>query len=663
MNFDLLTENKNQIPQGYAAIPLDQEQKNATLKICILVKQQPDPVAGHLVVLRENFDAKILLGCILDAGSGVRQWIELWVQNVEPPSSTSTLPRQFLTNAALDNRWKNMCRSFEQLDHTGIINTGWDQSHQRPMFLDLNTLEPLHLRDEQSGCYWRLCEDDALLAKKELPEYKNSLHRYLYLPELAPDSPLVPVTADAPTNQFTEDYQKISPENDNIIPFNLSVGFILVRLRGLTELEPFIDLLSGGSWEGIRHGRSTIELQESQESLSPDRTDSNSIGRLFLAPQGRWGRLAETFHLKLCLLAELISSVHTMTSHQQRPFLNLSPSAFQISLGQTGRDLPFLWTARAMLTEPGGAIAMPIKTSETQYFLPAYKSTTSIYHTTAAGPTLQGRADVRIRKVLPQAKENTIIEGTLTTQEKIQIAMNDLIWLRLNLATGPMELYAHLEEETALASGEWRFRTVELHLNSEARNSLEAAEGVPMSDTWFEIVPLLSTPCDLYSLAVIFVRTLLVDQDTTLPIALDEILSLARQVSLEYDESVKLELRIQKIFQDDNRWIESLGPHRLVIEEISPQDALDVITIDLWRRILAMLTRMFPGIGPDSFCRDYGDAVPGGLHKVFDSFMCDLDNLILRSRSLIVTDCKFNQEIASVIQKQLLKVTGATEND
>ena len=62
---------------------------------------------------------------------------------------------------------------------------------------------------------------------------------------------------------------------------------------------------------------------------------------------------------------------------------------------------------------------------------------------------------------------------------------------------------------------------------------------------------------------------------------------------------------------------------------------------------------MFPGLVPDTNCKDYGDAQQGGLHKVFESTIADLDNLILRTRSMIVSDWKSNEEISSVIQRYL----------
>ena len=47
-------------------------------------------------------------------------------------------------------------------------------------------------------------------------------------------------------------------------------------------------------------------------------------------------------------------------------------------------------------------------------------------------------------------------------------------------------------------------------------------------------------------------------------------------------------------------------------------------------------------------CRPH--APVGGLHKVFDQALSDLESLLLRTRSLIVIDWRFNREIYAVIR-------------
>ncbi len=641
------------IPAGYVAIPIAEDQKAAALKICILVRPKPDPVGGHLVVLRDTFDAKVFLGCIVDASSRVLEWLELWIQNTETLINTASATCQSLSNTMLDNRWRQQSQAFEHLEGAAIVKTGWESEHPLPTFLDISTRSPVHPIDPNSGTHWKLCVDEGLLQRKNLPSYAGSLHRYLYVPALGEESQFVPVTSGAPTNSSTKPLSDISGDSSHIIPLNPGAGLMLVKKHVPIGLETFVDILSGAAWDGVKHGRSVLDLGEQLNALRKDEAVLTADGRLFLEAHGQCGRLVETFHLKLRLLADIVSSVHSMVCHLQRPLLNISPESWQVKLGEPGRGLPFLWTARAMLSDPGDAIPLAIESSDVQYFLPALESGTSVYRPLVTSLPTKGRASIRIRRVLPDTSDTTAIEGTFTTQERIDMARNDLVGFRLNLACGQVNLYAHLESDSAMAPGEWRFRTVAQKKNDAEVSDLRAAEGVPIPEVTFEVIPLLSSPCDLYSLAVIAVRILFVDNTNSLPVVLDETLSLPRQIEADYDESTSLEMRISDRFNKDNRWLESLGPHHLTFDKITSDEAFSLIPSELWWTTLAIILRMFPGLGPDTECKDYGDAQQGGLHKVFERTLTDLDNLILRTRSLIVADWKSNQEISGVIQRYL----------
>ena len=72
-------------------------------------------------------------------------------------------------------------------------------------------------------------------------------------------------------------------------------------------------------------------------------------------------------------------------------------------------------------------------------------------------------------------------------------------------------------------------------------------------------------------------RALLVSAKSPLPVALDELLSLARQVAVEHDPGVALGVRIHGILERDGRFLASLGPHHLVQEEMTPAEAFDLI--------------------------------------------------------------------------------------
>jgi hypothetical protein len=305
------------------------------------------------------------------------------------------------------------------------------------------------------------------------------------------------------------------------------------------------------------------------------------------------------------------------------------------------------------LVKPSQAYALPVESSDFRYFIRARPGGTSIYHPEGLNAPLQSNGNARIRKVLPPDQGRTSLEGTLVMQDRINVSPHDLLWIRLPLPIGRVDLYGHLYTTDGLAQGEARFRTVPQVLAPDVVNALRAAEGVSFARAPFEVVPVLSTPCDLYALGVLAVRTLLVNPQNTLAVALDEVLSLARQTAAEYKAETPLASRICAIMNNDERFVKSLAPHRLVQEPMEPTAAWELLPPELWYHTLAAVVRLFPGIGPDSHCKDYGDAASLALETIFNKPLEDLEKLLVRSRSLIVIDWNANREVHSAIRDVL----------
>ena len=247
------------------------------------------------------------------------------------------------------------------------------------------------------------------------------------------------------------------------------------------------------------------------------------------------------------------------------------------------------------------------------------------------------------------------LEATLATDERMNVAASDLIHVRLPIVGGRVDLYGRVDESEALAKGETRFRTLPQMVSERVLNALEELAGASVAHASFEILPLLTSPCDMYALAVLAIRVLLVDGDNTLAIAVDEMLSLAREVAIGHQPDVTVGKRLQAIVERDRRWGSSLGPQRLVREDGIRQIAVRTIPADLWWETIGVIIRLFPGMGPDSFCRDLGDAPSLALDQVFDDAISQMDLLQLRSRSLVVADWNQNLEIHDAIYEVVAK--------
>jgi hypothetical protein len=135
--------------------------------------------------------------------------------------------------------------------------------------------------------------------------------------------------------------------------------------------------------------------------------------------------------------------------------------------------------------------------------------------------------------------------------------------------------------------------------------------------------------------------------------------SLARQIASEYSPDSSLSERLLKIVERDRRWAASLGPHHLVRDATARELATRTIPMDLWWEVIGLVLRLFPGLGPDSICRDFGDAPPSTLDRIFEAPIHMLEIALLRSRSLIVSDWNQNLEIHDAIYEAIAKKHGS----
>jgi len=639
--------NPAKVPEGYSAIPILESELGATLRLCVLARQVPDPAAGHLVLLRDLPDASVYLGCITDVAGRLREWAEVWVQNVNGLESSLPALRESFSNHSIDQRWISMTKSFAALNPDAFFETGWETKHPLPSFLDLGRQVPVHPGPAENR--WRLCEDDETLRAAGLPAYSTSLVRYLYQP-VGKEAGFIPVTSSAPANSATKPLAEALKDIPAHVPLNPQGGLLMAQRFSPLSYEDYADLLSGKPWKGFEHGKRLLNLSGVYRTLDEWTRIEEGGSHLFLGGKGRAGRFVETFHLKLQLFVDSLAAVREFVEQQKLPFLNLSADSFRVSLKEVGAKLPFLWTAASTLARPSHAYALPVETSEARYFIRPRGGGTSIYHPEGLHASLQSSGSVRIRKVLPPDQNRTLLEGTLVMQEPMDVSPHDLLWIRLPLPSARVDLYGNLYTTDGLAQGEARFRTVPQRLPPEVVTALREAEGVSFSRSPFEVVPLLSTPCDLYSLGVLAVRTFLVNPQNTLAVALDETLSLARQVAAEHNSEVPLASRISAVMSGEPRFVNSLGPHRLAREPMEPATAFGLLPQELWSEIVAAIVRLFPGMGPDSHCKDYGDAPSLALETIFNKPLEEFEKLLVRSRSLIVIDWNANREVHSAIR-------------
>jgi hypothetical protein len=643
-------DSDGRLPPEVRAVPVHPTDETHPLRLCVLVRATPDPVVGSFFELRHLPDARVYLGCICDAGGHVLEQVEVWVQTPEGFVQGLAAHREITTNSILDERWAGYCQALRSCAPEDFIETGWEKRHPPPILLNPASTSCTTPRAPDSGGAWELCRDDLVLEAAGLPAYRSSLVRCLYDRQAGKDSRFVPVTWQAPENESTLEPTSALGCGEGNVPFNLHGGLMLVNRFHPLGYEDYADLLSGKPWRGLKHGSAALPLSEAYRDLTDPDLSRRFGSMLFLGATGAAGRIVEALHLKLRLLADAFRAVRLCVAANQLPFLNLSPESFRVRLDDPGTGLPLYWTARCTIVKPTQAISLAVKTTENRFFVRGGQTGKSIYLPEGQFGGGQGLGTVRMREVVADRRDFLCIEGTLVLQEPVQCSPRDILWIRLPLGGAIVDLYGHVDSDS-LAASEVCFRSMPQRFSGAAIGALRSGSVVEFPRCHYEIIPLLSSPCDLCSLGVLAIRTLLVNDKACLPAALDDLLGLAGQVAVEHKFDLPLPARIAVIFDRKAGWLSSLGPHRLLAEELSPSQAINKVPAELWYEVLATLVGLFPGRGSDSECKDLGDAPDVALETVFDRAITELDQLILKTRSLLMVDWAFNREVRSVIEE------------
>jgi hypothetical protein len=639
------------LPEGYRVLPLHGEDGDAPIRICVIARSATGG-GTPFCLLRETVDASIYLGCLIDRAGDPKTWIEIWVQNIDHMAESFRARLEALSNPLVDQRWFERLAMFRKINRNTLVETGWETVHPSPTYFDPRAGRLISPVEAATSRTFTLCTEDDMLVAAGLAPYTASLHRYLWNGPGAEPAVFVATTAAAPA---PAGIKTIGEAFLGLVPFNPSGGFLLVRLFGPIDIAGYADLLGGRSWSGPSAGSVYFDLGGAYSHLQ----DANSLvqrgAHLFSGRNGSSGLLREVFHLKLNLVVQALSQTREAVRSQQMPMLNLNGDSFRVRLSQTGTGLPFFWTALVELVESSAGVTLPVETSESRYFIPPAIPGSSIYRPQTLQILTTGEGLLRIREILPPVPEGTRIEATLASDERLGTAGSDLIHLRLSLPIGRVDLYGHADKSEALAKGENRIRTLPQKLPADTLVAIQQAAGVPIRKVHFEILPMLASPCDMYALGVLAVRLLLVDEETNLSVALDQLLSLAQQVSTKYSEEKPFPVRLRSVIDEDPRWHLALGPHRLTtrseLRELTPR----VIPNDLWWETIGIILRLFPGTGPDSFCRDFGDAPALALERIFDRPLAELEVLQACTRSLVVTDWDQNLEIHEAISAVMAK--------
>jgi hypothetical protein len=584
------------------------------------------------VVLRERFDGRVLLGAVVDAAGSVLEWLELAVQSASRLAD-STLNVQ-ASNQLLDDRW---LAEVESLRRSGasivsIAPTGYA--------LDVLTLDRSRAKVQTpqgpSGAPLRLCRDESTLASAGLGAYVATLDRFL------DDGAGTFVTVAG----GRADGLAVRPEDLGITgplldAINLEGGIIYARRFLPLSYEATCDWLAGASPTsslGSPEGRPWLDV-------------SDVLSASLLAELGESARLLESLYLRLSMLVGAMTAVWRATESLKRPLLNVSSESFRVMLpDDAGPSLPARWAMRVELTDAGLALATG-EQGLSGGFAPMVALDPSPYRSHALNRNARGSGNMQLRRIALESGDSAVLEARLITQQRVAPAAGDVIHLRFAIGSTPFDLQARVDPGVVAQPGEWRIRTIQQPLDGTRLDLLKRAQGQTVADVLYDLIPAISSPCDMHSLGVLAVRTLLVNLQRPLSVAMDDLGSLARRcASGSPGDLASLARAIEAELHSSTETSAALGPGNLAYDP-SLSHAASIVPLGLWSQVLAATIALTPGLTPVSWCADAGAAPVSSPASIYPPAVEEFDRILRTVRSMLFCDWASNREIDAVIRE------------
>ena len=224
-----------------------------------------------------------------------------------------------------------------------------------------------------------------------------------------------------------------------------------------------------------------------------------------------------------------------------------------------------------------------------------------------------------------------------------------------------MRLVAEMTEVDARFADKIQFKTLKLALTSEQQLALESFIGVEQVGVYCEILPVLGTPCDLYSLGVIGLEVLFFGSESSLAQLKDQLRTLAA-ACLDLDQEHSLVERIVQTFAAEPHLCEALMPDVLGLCNAQKNRIGLPAEERIWEGLLAVVMRMLSGLlKHESYAQNLSNESNFRLTHVFDEPLRELGIYMAIIRSLIVGDTQSTQLVGQVLEEMILEMEGSRE--
>ena len=384
------------------------------------------------------------------------------------------------------------------------------------------------------------------------------------------------------------------------------------------------DLLGGASWDQAYEQWVGAGLAEEREKnlilLAPNFEASRQY--LFSGDSGQVLPL-EVLWLKWNLFLGLFRRIERFHREKKVPLLNLEPRKVRLIFhGPFNRFVPRRWTYSMVPQEDDGAVPvektdMPRELAGRLFQVPSdlqylYSSPTiqgvPLGHEETITVLIRGLEQVRSKKqeVVRGLIEVHLVSDNLRPKETTE---KDVFSVRFSLpdkTLQPIQLW--LTKQGASDRG-LLLKGVTDSISKLAWDLLIKSQKNVFSGSKVKIYKSYHVPCDLFSLGMILLRTLLVNDEQDMALVSDSaqrfLDGLEPVVSgLDPQDRRLLSRRLRFRLQDQGGWHGKAA----ILYRLSDRKAdLESIPNDLWHDILTLAFQLLTWIPGFSFCKDHGD--------------------------------------------------------
>ncbi|MFC1890310.1 hypothetical protein ACFL4G_11200, partial [Thermodesulfobacteriota bacterium] len=387
--------------------------------------------------------------------------------------------------------------------------------------------------------------------------------------------------------------------------------------------------------------------------------------KVFFGLDGSGLDAVEHLRLKLGLFTQVCKAVYDFHRKGGLAHLCLEPRSILVEADNTATGPPGLWNFRAKLVSLASAAVYegPGEGEELRLAPPAGADPLYMAPITRGGEFGVLRpADFIISKIdespLDEDKIGMTIEGDLIPKSADidSWSPKDLFFVVIQggaMGTDSISLWCRCISDKSGGSGNegLAIQSHPVAVKNQDRTAILGIRGIRLSGVQYALYPCHHIPCDLFSLGMLLIRAILVNDSRNLwqivPV-LDEITRKAKKAGPLYE----------RIYTEAVAAFSSTGHEDVLdrsnifyhaIERVPTRP--NAIPAELWHNVLNVALRLITSIPGFSFCSDHGDFDPAYPAGSMEPLLEELGHINAQLDLLLFSQDRHNIEVREVIRE------------